>query len=96
MPIIQTVKAPEQWLVEVNGGYDVCFAEFTLLAAAADGEVIANGATLKAIVSKGGAIGDKVRVMVRGNPSIVSQSQLSGTVDAAVIAQLAAQGIIVK
>lgn len=25
MSLIQSVTAPEQWLIEVNGGYDVCF-----------------------------------------------------------------------
>lgn len=94
MAKIQTVKAPEQWLVEVNGGYDICFAEVTLTAAAVDGEVIAVG-TGKGIVSAGGAINAKVRVMVRGNPSIVSKSQLTGA-DAAAITALAAQGILVK
>lgn len=73
MPVIATVKAPEQWIMEVNGGYDVCFEEVTLLADAVDGEIVSGG-----IVSTGGSTGERVRVMVRGNPSIVDGSQLTG------------------
>lgn len=75
MALIQTVKPAEQWLVEVNGSYDICFAEVQLAADAVDGEVIAEG-----IVSKGGVSGDYVRVMTRGNPSKVDASQLTGDV----------------
>jgi len=75
MPVIATVKAPEQWIMEVNGGYDVCFAEVTLAADAVDGEIVDGG-----IVSAGGSTGEIVRVMVRGNPSIVKASELTGDV----------------
>lgn len=87
MAKLQTVKPSEQWLLEVNGGYDILFAEVTLAAAAVDGEVIS--APVAGIVSKGGALGDKVRVMVRGNPSKVDASQLTGST-----AGLAALGIL--
>ena len=76
MPILETVKQPEQWLLEVNGSYDICFAEVQLAADAVDGEVIA--APVAGIVSKGGSTGDFVRVMVRGNPSKVDAEQLTG------------------
>lgn len=76
MAILETVKQPEQWLVEINGSYDICFTEVTLAAAAVDGQVIA--APVVGIVAKGGELGDKVRVMVRGNPSKVKASQLTG------------------
>ena len=94
MAKIQTVKQHEQWLMEVNGSYDLCFADVTLAAVAVDGQVITVG-TGRGIVSAGGAIGAKVRVMVRGNPSRVDKSQLTGA-DAAAITALAAVGIIVK
>ena len=94
MANIKTVKQPEQWLMEVNGSYDLCFKEVQLAAAAVDGEVIAVG-TGKGIVSAGGAINAFVRVMVRGNPSLVDKSQLTGA-DAAAVTALAAVGIIVK
>ena len=76
MPVIFTVKQPEQWIVEVNGGYDICFTEVELAADAVDGEIIA--APVVGIVSKGGETGEMVRVMVRGNPSKVDGSQLTG------------------
>lgn len=79
MPITNTVKAPEQWVVEVNGGYDIMFAEHTLVAASVDGQVLTNAVEgIDGILSGAGAIGDKVRVMVRGNPSKVDGSQLTG------------------
>lgn len=84
MPVIQTVKAPEQWLMEINGGYDILFEPVTLAADAVDGEIIA--APVSGIVSGGGATGEVVRVMVRGNPSIVDGSQLTG--DKATLAAL--------
>lgn len=76
MAILETVKQPEQWLVEVNGGYDICFTEVTLAADAVDGEVIT--APVNGIVSVGGKSGEIVRVMVRGNPSKVKASMLTG------------------
>lgn len=79
MAILETVKQPEQWLVEVNGGYDICFVEHTLVAAKVDGEVATAAVEgIDGIVSAGGEIGDIVRVMVRGNPSKVKESQLTG------------------
>lgn len=79
MAILETVKQPEQWLVEVNGGYDILFVEHELVAKAVDGQVITTAVEgIDGIVSKGGAIGDIVRVMVRGNPSKVRASQLTG------------------
>lgn len=79
MAILETVKQPEQWIVEVNGSYDICFAEHTLVAAAVDGQVITDAVEgIDGIVSGGGEIGDRVRVMVRGNPSKVDASQLTG------------------
>jgi len=77
MPIIATVKQPEQWVLEVNGGYDILFTEVTLAGDAVDGEVIT--APVNGIVSKGGKTGDLVRVMVRGNPTKVDSAQLTGS-----------------
>lgn len=74
MAILETVKAPEQWLVEVNGGYDILFTEATLADAAVDGEVIQS--PVNGIVSGGGEAGDIVRVMVRGNPSKVDGDKI--------------------
>ena len=35
MAIVTTVKAPEQFIVDVNGDYNVCFESITCTAAAA-------------------------------------------------------------
>lgn len=89
MPILETVKQPEQWIVEMNGGYDICFVEHTLVAASVDGQVLTNAVEgIDGILSGDGAIGDRVRVMVRGNPSKVDASQLTGVttgLDASII-----------
>lgn len=86
MPILETVKQPEQWIVEVNGGYDILFAEVTATANVVDGQVIT--APVDGIVSGGALLGERVRVMVRGNPSKVDASQLTGVttgLDASII-----------
>ena len=89
MARLTEVKAPEQWIVEVNGGYAIMFSEFTLTTAVTDGKVL-NQATdgIDGIASGEGEIGDVVRVMVRGNPSKVDASQLTGVttdLDASII-----------
>lgn len=79
MPVTNTVKAPEQWVLEVNGSYDIMFKEHTLVAASVDGQVLTNAVEgVDGILSGDGEIGDSVRVMVRGNPSKVDSSQLTG------------------
>lgn len=79
MPLLETVKQNEQWIVEVNGSYDIMFAEHTLVAASVDGQVLTTAVEgIDGILSGAGAIGDKVRVMVRGNPSKVAGAQLTG------------------
>ena len=89
MAILETVKQSEQWIVEINGSYDICFVEHTLVAASVDGQVLTTAVEgLDGILSGAGAIGDRVRVMVRGNPSKVKASQLTGTttgLDASII-----------
>lgn len=75
MAVIKTTKQPEQWLIEVNGSYDVCFETREATADVQDGEIVDGG-----IVSGTHSTGEKMRVMVRGNPSIVDGSQLTGDV----------------
>lgn len=102
MSLIQSVTAPEQWLIEVNGGYDVCFQMVTVSALAAPvvtGQVIpvtgVAGVSF-GIVDKAYPVGaTKLRVMVRGNPSIVSVKALTGYVKATHEASMAANGIVV-
>ena len=80
MATLGTVKNPEQWLVEVNGSYDICFVAHTLVAASAvDGEVLTTAVEgIDGILSGDAVVGDSVRVMVRGNPSKVKASALTG------------------
>ncbi len=89
MAKLDKVKKAEQWLVEINGGYGICFTEHTLVAPAVDGQVLVKAVEgLDGICSGGGKIGDRVRVMVRGNPTKVKASQLTGTttgLDASII-----------
>lgn len=102
MSLIQSVTAPEQWLLEVNGGYDVCFQMVTVSALAAPvvtGQVLAVtgvAGVSYGIADKAYPVGaTKLRVMVRGNPSIVCAKGLTGYVKATHEASLAANGIVV-
>ena len=104
MSLIQSVTAPEQWLIEVNGGYDVCFQMVTVSALAAPvvtGQVIAVAGVAGVsfgIVDKAYPVGTtKLRVMVRGNPSIVNAKALNFKALnlATTTTALANQGIIV-
>ena len=88
MAIVTTVKAPEQFIVDVNGDYGICFESINVTAAAAlpSGTVLKDAATA-AVAADTVALGilaeDKpagarmVRVMVRGNPSRIDPAQLS-------------------
>ena len=102
MSLIQSVTAPEQWLIEVNGGYDVLFQMVTVSALEAPvvtGQVIAVADVAGAsfgIVDKAYPVGaTKLRVMVRGNPAIVSAKGLTGYVKATHEVSMADNGIVV-
>ena len=90
MATITTVKAPEQFIVGINGDYSVCFESITVTVADAlpSGTVLKDAGTV-AVSTDTDSIGiladDKpvgtqiVRVMVRGNPSLIDPAQLSVT-----------------
>ena len=92
MAIVTTVKAPEQFIVGINGDYNVCFESITITVADAlpSGTVLKDAGTV-AVSTDTDSIGiladDKaagtqtVRVMVRGNPSLIDPAQLSVTSD---------------
>jgi hypothetical protein len=92
MAIITTVKSPEQFIVGINGDYNVCFESITITVADAlpSGTVLKDAGTV-AVSTDTDSIGiladDKpagtqiVRVMVRGNPSLIDPAQLSVTSD---------------
>ena len=88
MAIVTTVKAPEQFIVAVNGDYNVCFESIPVTVAAAlpSGTVLKDAATVAVaadtvsigILAEDKAAGtQKVRVMVRGNPSLIDPALLS-------------------
>ena len=90
MAIVTTVKSPEQFIVNINGDYNVCFESITVTVADAlpSGTVLKDAGTV-AVSTDTDSIGiladDKpagtqiVRVMVRGNPSLIDRAQLSVT-----------------
>lgn len=104
MPILTTVTRPEQFLVQVNGDYDILFdaVEVTVAAALPSGTVLKDAATA-AIAADTAVLGilaaDKpagtatVRVLTRGNPTLVNPSLLS-VASATVVAALQAKGIV--
>ena len=104
MAIITTVKAPEQFINNVNGDYHVCFETINVTAAAAlaSGTVLKDAATASAAADTVvlGILADdkpagpqKVRVMVRGNPSLIDPAKLSVT-SATIQTALEAKGMI--
>lgn len=88
MSLITTIKAPEQFIRQVNGDYNVLFDTVTVTVADAlpAGTVLKNGANV-AVAADTGVLGilaedkaagtQRVRVMTRGNPSLVDNAQLS-------------------
>ena len=104
MSLITTIKAPEQFILQVNGDYNVLFDTVTVTVAGAlpAGTVLKNGATV-AVAADTGVLGilaedkpagtQRVRVMTRGNPSLVDNTQLS-VASASVKDALAEKGII--
>lgn len=104
MPLITTIRAPEQFILEVNDGYSVLFDTVVVTVAGAlpAGTVLRNAATASVaadttvlgILAEDKAAGtQRVRVMTRGNPTLVDAAQLSVS-SATVVAALEAKGII--
>ena len=90
MATITTVKAPEQFIVGINGDYNVCFESITVTVADAlpsgtvlkdaDTAAIDTDTTVIGILADDKPAGTQiVRVMVRGNPSLIDRAQLSVT-----------------
>lgn len=104
MSLVTTIKAPEQFILQVNGDYNILFdvVAVTVAGALPAGTVLKDAATA-AIAGDTAVLGilaaDKapgnasVRVMTRGNPTLVDGAKLSQA-SATVTAALAAKGII--
>lgn len=89
---LQDVKAKEDFIVQVNGEYNIVFDELAAEADCVAGEVVTVG-TGFGIASTDAKTGEIVRIMVRGNPSTVNAQALTAL--GANTAALAAQGILV-
>lgn len=95
MAKIQTVKAKEDFIVQLNGDYNVIFAEVIAPAAVVSGQVVQVG-TDWVIAAAPAASGAWVRAVVRGNPTTINKRGLTIealTADAA-IAALEAKGLV--
>ena len=97
MAIIQTIGNKEDFLVQMNGDYNVPFDELEVTVAGVSGEVIAVGDGFGILAADKEAGAKMVRVLVRGNPTTVNAQALTyGANDVATTnAALASQGIIV-
>lgn len=104
MPIIATVAAQEDFIVQMNGDYNVPFDEMSLPVAAVSGQVIAVGdgfgivgTALLATPNAQGQwpVGTRARVLTRGNPTTVNAQALVGYVAATHDAAFADVGIVV-
>lgn len=97
MAILNTVTPKEDFLVQMNGDYNVPFDEMEVTVAGVAGEIITvgDGFGILADAKEEGA--QRVRVLVRGNPTSVNAQALTygaNPVEATDTA-LAEQGIIV-
>ena len=88
MSLITTIKAPEQFILQVNGDYNVLFDAVavtvagalpagTVLKDAATASVAADTTVLGVLAEAKAAGTQRVRVMTRGNPTLVDAAQLS-------------------
>ena len=104
MATLATVKAPEQFIVDVNGDYNICFESITVtvdgalasgtpLKDAATASIAADTVVLGILADDKAAGTQKVRVMVRGNPSLIDPAGLAVT-SATIQAALEAKGMI--
>ena len=104
MSLITTIKAPEQFILQVNGDYNVLFDTVagtvagalpagTVLKDAATASLAADTTVLGVLAEDKAAGTQRVRVMTRGNPTLVDAAQLSVS-SATVVAALEAKGIV--
>lgn len=97
MAILQTINAKEDFIVQMNGDYNVAFDEVEITAAGKSGDVVAVGNLYGILAEDKEAGAKKVRVMVRGNPTTVNGKALNFAVgeEQDLVDILAAMDIIV-
>lgn len=88
-----TVKSKEDFIVQMNGDYNVVFSEFVAPKALVSGEVASVGGVWF-IAAAPAASGAWVRGMSRGNPTTVNARALTGLTAEGAKAALEAQGIV--
>lgn len=92
MAKIQTIRTPEDFIVQMNGDYNVCFGEFIAPKAVAIGEVVEDGTDcyISAVDAKAQ---DVIRGLTRGNPTTVNERAITG-LNATNRPKLEAKGIV--
>ena len=98
MAILATISAQEDFIVQMNGDYNVAFDEVSVSVSGVAGQVIEVNGTYGILAKdKPEATAEVVRVLVRGNPTTVNAQALTwGSLEQATVeAALDAQGIIV-
>lgn len=104
MANLATIKQPEDFIVQVNGDYDTCFDTVavtvagalvagTVLKTAAAVAVAADTAVLGILAEDKPAGAVRVRVMTRGNPTLIDGAKLSVS-SATVQAALESKGLV--
>lgn len=104
MANLATIKRPEEFIVQMNGDYDICFDTVavtvagalvagTVLKTAAAVAVAADTAVLGILAEDKPAGAASVRVMTRGNPALIDGALLSVS-SATVQAALEAKGLV--
>ena len=104
MANIATIKKPEDFIVQMNGDYDICFdiVAVTVAGPLVAGTVLKNAATaagagdtaVLGILAADKPVGAaSVRVMTRGNPTLIDGAKLSVS-SATVQASLEAKGLV--
>lgn len=105
MATLATIKRPEEFIVQMNGDYNICFDTIVVTVAGAlvAGTVLKDAATAAiagdtvviGILAEDKAAGasTRCRVMTRGNPSLIDSTKLSVT-SATLQAALEAKGMI--
>lgn len=104
MATLATIKRPEEFIIQLNGDYNICFDTVavtvagalvagTVLKDAATAAVAGDTAVLGILVEDKPAGAARVRVMTRGNPTLIEGAKLSVS-SATVQAALEAKGLV--
>ena len=97
MAVLTTIGNKEDFIVQMNGDYNLPFDELNVTVAGNSGDVITVGSKVGILAETKDATAKIVRVMVRGNPTTVNAKALNFKAlnVATTTTALANQGIIV-